>query len=64
MEEELVTPVPKKEYLKEINDTRKITCLSDFGKIFEGFLKIWILEDIYDKESFSQFGGKRGVGTS
>ena len=32
--EELVTPVPKKEYLSEIKDTRKITCLSDFGKIF------------------------------
>ena len=60
---ELVTPVPKKEHLKEIKDVRKITCLSDFGKIFEGFLKTWILEDISEQESFSQFGGKKGIGT-
>ena len=58
-----MTPVPKKEYLKEIKDTRKITCLSDFGKIYEGFLKTWILEDILEKESFSQFGGKKGIGS-
>ena len=60
---ELVTPVPKKEHLKEIKDVRKITSLSDFGKIFEGFLKTWILEDISEQESFSQFGGKKGIGT-
>ena len=60
--EELVTPVPKKEILKEVKDTRKITCLSDYSKIFEGFLKKWILEDLLDSESFSQFGGKKGIG--
>ena len=59
---ELVSPVPKKEYLNEIKDTRKITCLSDYCKLYEGFLKTWILEDISENESFSQFGGKRGVG--
>ena len=58
-----MTPVPKKEQLKEIKDTRKITCLSDYGKIFEGFLKTWILEDISQNESFSQFGGKKGIGS-
>ena len=60
--EELVTPVPKKEILKEIKDTRKITYLNDYCKIYEGFLKTWILEDIAQNESFSQFGGKKGVG--
>ena len=60
--EELVSPVPKKEYLKVIKDTRKIACLSDFCKIYESFLKTWILEDISHNESFSQFGGKKGVG--
>ena len=60
--EELVTPMPKKEVLKEIKDTRKIACLSDYCKIYESFLKTWILEDISENESFSQFGGKKGVG--
>ena len=60
--EELVTPVPKKEILKEIKDTRKIACLSDYSKIYEGFLKKWILEDISENLSFSQFGGKKGIG--
>ena len=58
-----MTPVPKKENLKEIKDTRKITCLSDYSKVYEGFLKTWILEDIMKNESFSQFGGKKGIGT-
>ena len=59
---EMVSPVPKKEYLKEIKDTRKITCLSDYCKLYESFLKTWILEDISENKSFSQFGGKKGVG--
>jgi hypothetical protein len=60
--EELVTPVPKTEILKEIKDTRKITCLSDYSKVYEGFLKKWILEDLTENENFSQFGGKKGIG--
>ena len=60
--QELVTPVPKKEYLKEIKDTRKISCLSDFCKIYEDFLKKWISDDISENESFRQFGGKKGIG--
>ena len=60
--EELVVPVPKKEILKEIKDTRKIACLSDYCKVFEGFLKTWVLEDISRHENFSQYGGKSGVG--
>ena len=34
--EELVTPVPKTEILRQVKDTRKITCLSDYSKIYEG----------------------------
>ena len=37
-------------------------CLSDFCKIYESFLKTWILEDLAKSESFSQFGGKSGIG--
>jgi hypothetical protein len=54
-----VTPIPKKGYLKEIKDTRKITCLSDFGKIYEGFLKTWILEDISKKKVIVNLEGRR-----
>ena len=57
-----MVPVPKKDILKDIKDTRKIACLSDFCKIYEGFLKTWILEDLSKSESFSQFGGKSGIG--
>ena len=57
-----MTPVPKKYILNEIKDTRKIACLSDYSKIYEGFLKKWILEDLSESESISQFGGKKGIG--
>ena len=57
--EEMVSPVPKVEKLQEINQTRKITCLSDYCKIYEGFLKAWVLEDISKNESVSQFGGEK-----
>ena len=60
--EELVVPVPKKDILKEVKDPCKISCLSDFCKIYESFLKTWILEDLAKSESFSQFGGKSGIG--
>ena len=60
--EDLVVPVSKKEILKNIKDTWKLACLSDYCKIYEGFLKTWILEDNSRHESFSQFGGKSGVG--
>ena len=60
--QELVSPVPKLENLKVIKDTRKVSCLSDYCKIYESFLKTWILEDISENECFSQFGGKKGIG--
>ena len=58
----MLVPVPPKKILKEIKDTCKIACLSDFSKIYEGFLKTWNLEDLSENERFSQFGGKSGVG--
>ena len=57
-----MTFVPKKENLKEIKDTPKITCLGDLSKKSENFLKAGILEDISRNDSFSQFGGKKGIG--
>ena len=48
---------------KEIKDLRKIACTSDFSKVFEGFLKDWILEDIGEKLDIGQYGGKKGIGT-
>ena len=61
--QEWVTPVPKVMNPKEIKDLRKIACTSDFSKLFEGFLKDWILEDIGEKLDIGQYGGKKGIGT-
>jgi len=62
--EELVTPVPKKpSKLKELKDVRKIASTSDFSKVFEKYLKEWIIEDISCNLSPSQHGGRAGVGT-
>ena len=61
--QEWVTPVPEITNPKEIKDLRKIACTSDFSKLFEGFLKDWILEDIGEKLDIGQYGGKKGIGT-
>ena len=45
---ELVTPMPKVPP-KQLKDLRKIACTSDFSKLFESFLKDWILDDIGEK---------------
>ena len=60
---EWVTPAPKVTNPKEIKDLRKISCTSDYSKLFEGFLKDWIIEDIYNKLDIGQFGGRSGIGT-
>ena len=60
---EWVSPVPKLPKLTVLKDVRKIASTSDYSKIFEGFLKDWILEDIADNMNLSQYGGKKGVGT-
>ena len=61
---ELVTPVPKKnKELEKLSDMQKIASTSDFSKVFEKFLKEWIIKDISDNLSPSQYGGKKGIGT-
>ena len=60
---EWVSPVPKITHPKTIQDLRKISCTSDYNKLFEGILKDWILEDISEKIDIGQFGGQSGTGT-
>ena len=59
---ELVTPVPKITHPQVIKDLRKISGTSDFSKVFEGFLKEWILSDISENLDIGQFGGLKGSG--
>jgi hypothetical protein len=61
---EWCTPVPKKKTtLKTLRDVRKIASTSDYSKIFEHFLLEFILQDISQKLSKRQYGGRKGVGT-
>ena len=60
---EIVTPIEKVLYPKQISDLRKIGNTSDYSKLLESFLKDWILEDIKFKIDPSQFGGRKGSGT-
>ena len=48
---EWVSPVPK-----VTQDLRKISCTSDYNKLFEGILKDWILSDISVNIDIGQFG--------
>ena len=61
--QEWVTPVPKVTHPKDISDLRKISCTSDYSKLFEGFLKDWIMEDISGNIDIGQYGGQPGIGT-
>ena len=61
--QEWVTPAPKVTDPKVIHDLRKISCTSDYSKLFERFLKDWILEDICSNLDVSQYGGQIGTGT-
>ena len=60
---EWVTPAPKISEPQKISDMRKIACTSDYSKLFEGFLKDWILQDISESLDIGQFGGQPGIGT-
>ena len=60
---EFVTPAPKVSNPKTISDLRKISCTSDYSKLFEGFLKDWIVEDISYSLDSGQYGGQAGLGT-
>ena len=46
-----------------MTDVRKIACTLDYSKLYEGFLKGWILEDISKNIHPKQFGGQKGTGT-
>ena len=61
--QEWVTPVPKISHPIQIKDLRKISGTSDYSKVYEGFLKDWIMEDIADKIDIGQYGGQPGIGT-
>ena len=60
---EWVTPAPKVTDPVTISDLRKISCTSDYSKLFEGYLKDWIMEDVGQKIDIGQFGGQPGLGT-
>ena len=60
---EWVTPAPKITNPKEITDLRKISCTSDYSKLYEGFIKDWIMEDVSENIDIGQFGGQPGIGT-
>ena len=59
----MITPAPKITHPKVISDLRKISSTSDYSKVFESFIKDWILEDISEKMDIGQFGGQAGTGT-
>ena len=54
---EWVTPAPKIAHPKTISDLRKISSTSDFSKLYEGFLKDWLMEDVAQKIDIGQYGG-------
>ena len=60
---EWVTPAPKISNPQEITDLRKISCTSDYSKLYEGFSKDWIMEDVSANIDIGQFGGQPGIGT-
>ena len=61
--QEWVTPGPKITHPKNITDLRKIACTSDYSKLYEGFIKDWIMDDVASKIDIGQFGGLPGTGT-
>ena len=62
---EWVTPVPKTSphQPKDCKDIRKIASTSDYSKLFEVFLRKWIVEDIDKNIHINQFAGRKGMGT-
>ena len=60
---EWVTPAPKVTHPQNISDLRKISGTSDYSKLYEGYLKDWIMEDVSKNIDIGQFGGQPGIGT-
>ena len=61
--QEWVTPAQKISHPKQISDLRKISSTSDYSKLFEGYLKDWIMEDISENIDIGKYGGQPGMGT-
>ena len=53
--QEWVTPAPKITNPKDISNLRKISGTSDYSKVFEGFIKDWIMEDVCANIDIGQF---------
>ena len=47
--------------MKTCDDVRKVASTSDFAKIFESHLRVWVTEDIGNKLDKNQFAGKKGT---
>ena len=60
---EWITPAPKVSNPQVISDLRKISGTSDYSKLYEGYLKEWIMEDISGNIDIGQYGGQPGIGT-
>ena len=60
---EYVSPVPKIKEPEVLKEVQKIACLSDFIKLFEGFLKDIMIEDIMPNIDPKQYGGHTNIGT-
>ena len=61
--QEWVTPAPKVTNPRDISDLRKISSISDYSKVYEGFIKDWIMEDVCKNIDIGQYGGQPGIGT-
>ena len=60
---ELITPATKVTHPNSIWNLRKISSTSNYSKLFEGFIKVRILEDISVKKDIGQFGVQKDSGT-
>ena len=60
---EWVTPVPKVKNPECMKELRKISCTSDYSKLFEKFLMRWINSDICQSIDTAQYGNMKGTGT-
>ena len=60
---EVVTPIPKVPHPTSLKQLRKICGTSDYSKLYESFIKQWIIEDVYPNIDPSQYGDEKGIGT-
>ena len=60
---EWVTPALKVSNPSVISYLRKISGTSDYSKLYEGYLKDWIMDDVSESIDIGQFGGQTGIGT-